>query len=1017
MFVKMTKEQVKEKINYIKSYAGSINAATASDIDPNANITSKNVATLMPDLFKDFNVQLKRALISEKISIMFGKEVADYYNKQIENHEIYIHDESHPLFPYCCSISMYPFFLNGLKDLGGDAKAPKHLDSYCGGFINLVFCLASQFAGACLYKDQKVIVDGKTTAIKDFVSSYALNKTFENGGSVWEYADISSDNHFIAEDGKQVKLKKVYRRKYSDKIYEITTKTGLKVKVSKDHKFKLLYRGRDFEVKSEDLQVGDTIYANTDFSYLVDKSSVDYKIGQLIGIFAGDGNIHGNSLRVSVNPNQQFIMDFLDENLKLIGIETVGTRQYDKRGSGCYSYYVGSTKSAKIVQSYFKKDCYTTYTKDVDLSDKSLSWKLGFLDGLMVTDGCFSKAHFASITLTNESLIKLVKEILGDLSISKNYTSFTPKKENRSTLYKIGVPLKVMKYLSLTVKKPTCSSLLKYKSYKKHIEPQDELYYIGTNACKTVKSCVTTTANGHRIDSHIRSDVIVDIKTFTNDDSYVYEVETESHWYNCGGLITHNCATVEWLMGFDYFARKDFGDNYLETHKDFILDKFQQVVYSLNQPAGARSYQCPFWNISIFDKYFFDGLFSDFCFPDEDLSKPNWETLEKLQNCFMEWFNEERTRSLLTFPVVTAATLTDLGKCKDGDFNKMLCHEMSLGNSFFNYMSNSVDSLSSCCRLRNALTDNTFSFSLGAGGVMAGSVNVITLNFNRLVQNAKREGVEIEDKLKEQLSYFYKYQVATRSYFKDLQSVGMLPAYDAGFIALEKQYLTLGINGMLEAAEFLGMTAGNNEPYKNFLKKYLKIIYDCNKAARAEYGIMFNTEFVPAENLGVKNYAWDKKDGYVVNPKRNCYNSYFYPSEATEEEVNIVDKFVLHGSEITQYLDGGSALHLNLAEYPTEEGYKRLFELAAKTGCNYWTTNIAVTCCEDCGYIDKRTLHHCSKCGSKKVSWATRIIGYLRKVTSFSEQRQLEERMRFYSKAPFTPSLKVISNEGNQKAS
>lgn len=626
MFVKMTKEQIKEKMNFIKAYAGSINAATASDVDPNANITSKNVATLMPDLFKDFNVQLKRALISEKISIMFGKDVADRYNQQIENHEIYIHDESHPLFPYCCSISMYPFFLNGLKDLGGDAKAPKHLDSYCGGFINLVFCLSSQFAGAI--------------------------------------------------------------------------------------------------------------------------------------------------------------------------------------------------------------------------------------------------------------------------------------------------------------------------------------------------------------------------------------------------------ATVEWLMGFDYFARKDFGDNYLETHKDFILDKFQQVVYSLNQPAGARSYQCPFWNISIFDKYFFDGLFSDFCFPDEDLSKPNWETLEKLQNCFMEWFNEERTRSLLTFPVVTAATLTDLGKCKDGDFNKMLCHEMSLGNSFFNYMSNSVDSLSSCCRLRNALTDNTFSFSLGAGGVMAGSVNVITLNFNRLVQNAKREGVEIEDKLREQLSYFYKYQVATRSYFKDLQNVGMLPAYTAGFIALEKQYLTLGINGMLEAAEFLGLTAGNNEPYKDFLKKYLKIIYECNKAARAEYGIMFNTEFVPAENLGVKNYAWDKKDGYVVNPKRNCYNSYFYPSEATEEEVNIVDKFVLHGSEITQYLDGGSALHLNLAEYPTEEGYKKLFELAAKTGCNYWTTNIAVTCCEDCGYIDKRTLHHCSKCGSKKVSWATRIIGYLRKVTSFSEQRQIEESMRYYSKTPKTSTLKVVSdNEDRQKAS
>ena len=176
------------------------------------------------------------------------------------------------------------------------------------------------------------------------------------------------------------------------------------------------------------------------------------------------------------------------------------------------------------------------------------------------------------------------------------------------------------------------------------------------------------------------------------------------------------------------------------------------------------------------------------------------------------------------------------------------------------------------------------------------------------------------------------------------------------------------------------------------------IIYRCNKQARQKYNISCNTEEVPAENLGIKNYHWDLKDGYVVNPKRNCYNSYFYPPEASEDECNIADKFVLHGKEVIQYLDGGSALHLNLEEYPTFEGYKRLFELAAKTGCNYWTTNIAVTCCEDCGYITKKTQHHCHRCKSKNVTWATRIIGYLRKINNFSEGRQLEASMRHYHK-------------------
>lgn len=364
----------------------------------------------------------------------------------------------------------------------------------------------------------------------------------------------------------------------------------------------------------------------------------------------------------------------------------------------------------------------------------------------------------------------------------------------------------------------------------------------------------------------------------------------------------------------------------------------------------------------------------------------------------MEWFNKEREVALLTFPVVTAASLTENGKCKDEDFNDFLCEQMSKGNSFFNYMSDSVDSLSSCCRLRNELQDNTFSFSLGAGGTQAGSINVITLNFNRLTQNADREGISLSEKLEKQLDLIYKYQSATYDYFKSLLKSKMLPAYDSGFIDMKKQYLTVGINGMLEAAEYKGLTAGNNPEYIKFLQDNLKIIYKCDKEARQKYGINTNAEIVPAENLGIKNYHWDLKDGYVVNPKRNCYNSYFYPPEASEDECNIADKFVLHGKEVIQYLDGGSALHLNLEEYPTFEGYKRLFELAAKTGCNYWTTNIAVTCCEDCGYITKKTQHHCHRCKSKNVTWATRIIGYLRKINNFSEGRQLEASMRHYHK-------------------
>lgn len=602
-FVKLSQKQLEQKYLFIQNYKNANNAAEGSNVDANSNVVNKNVATLMAEINKDINVQIKRFCVTKEIEKLFGKELAEEYNRQVEAHEIYVHDES-AVFPYCVSITMYPFLLNGLKGLGGDSVAPKHLDSFCGSFINLCFALSSQF---------------------------------------------------------------------------------------------------------------------------------------------------------------------------------------------------------------------------------------------------------------------------------------------------------------------------------------------------------------------------------------------------CGAL-----ATVEFLMCFDYFARKDFGKDYLATNTKKIEQCFQQILYSLNQPASARGYQSIFWNISVFDKNYLKSLFGEFVFP--DMTTPDFDSITKLQSFFMNWFNEERRRALLTFPVVTAAMVVDENGPIDEDFLDMCAEQASKGNSFFNYESDSVDSLASCCRLRNELQDNTFSYSLGAGGTQSGSLNVITININRLVQDAVKQGIKIEDKLKEQVQKIHKYQLATRNFFKGFLDANMLDAYREGYIDMSKQFMTVGINGVVEAAEFCGLEVSNNEEYKKWTSNLLKVIYEENKKAKAKYKIMYNTEFVPAENLGVKNYNWDKKDGYKVPENRVCYNSYLYKVE--DSEIDPIDKFFLHGKENLQYLDGGSALHLNLEEFPTKESYKKLYKIAAKVGCNYWTWNVKCTICEEknCGYIDKRTLDHCPKCGSKNISHGTRVIGYLRKINNFSPERQKEADKRFYSK-------------------
>jgi ribonucleoside-triphosphate reductase len=587
--VKLTDTQINQKIKFIDDYINSSNAADGSKVDANANVTSKNIATLEAELNKDINIQINRTLIARKISSVFNDELAKEYVRQIEAHEIYVHDET-SLKPYCASISMYPFLIDGLTKLGGESKAPQHLESFCGEFVNLVFAVSSQFAGAL--------------------------------------------------------------------------------------------------------------------------------------------------------------------------------------------------------------------------------------------------------------------------------------------------------------------------------------------------------------------------------------------------------ATVEFLIYFDHFAKKDYGVNYLNTTTKTIENHLQHVVYAINQPAAARGYQSVFWNISLYDEAYFNSMFGDFVFP--DMIKPQWESLKKLQAFFMKWFNEERTKAVLTFPVVTAAMLIKNGTPVDDEFTNMCAQELSEGNSFFIYQSENADSLASCCRLRNEISDNTFSYSLGAGGVATGSINVITLNINRLLQNNAN--------ITEEVKKVQKYQVAYRQLIEEYESADLLPVYKAGFITLDKQFLTIGINGMVEAAESKGIKVGNNDSYKTFVNSILKEIYAENKIAKINHGYMFNTEFVPAENLGVKNAKWDKDDGLMVS--RDCYNSYFYPVEDTT--INALDKIILHGHETIKYLDGGSALHLNLEETPNKEGFIKLINATAMAGCNYFCFNIKITICNTCQHIDKQTLQYCSSCFSHNVDHATRVIGYLKRVASFSSARQKEHQLRYY---------------------
>ncbi len=468
-------------------------------------------------------------------------------------------------------------------------------------------------------------------------------------------------------------------------------------------------------------------------------------------------------------------------------------------------------------------------------------------------------------------------------------------------------------------------------------------------------------------------------------------------------MLSGACATPEFLMYLNYFIGKEYGLDYY-TRKDEVVDLslkhrtidkvvtdcFEQIVYSINQPTGARNYQAVFWNVAYYDKYYFQSIFGDFYFPDG--SKPDWDGLNWLQKRFMKWFNKERTKTVLTFPVETMALLSENGEPKDKEYGEFTAEMYAEGHSFFTYLSDNADSLSSCCRLRNEIQDNGFSYTLGAGGVSTGSKSVLTINLNRTIQNAVNNGRDYKEALGEVIDLCHKVQLAYNENLKELQKGGLLPLFDAGYINMGRQYLTIGVNGLVEAAEFMGIEITDNPKYREFVQTVLGLVEKYNKQYRTKE-VMFNCEMIPAENVGVKHAKWDREDGYFV--PRDCYNSYFYIVE--DESLNIVDKFKLHGAPYIEHLTGGSALHLNLDEHLSKEQYYQLICIAAKEGCNYFTFNIPNTICNDCGTIDKRYLKECPHCHSKNVDYLTRIIGYLKRVSNFSQPRQEEASRRFYA--------------------
>lgn len=463
----------------------------------------------------------------------------------------------------------------------------------------------------------------------------------------------------------------------------------------------------------------------------------------------------------------------------------------------------------------------------------------------------------------------------------------------------------------------------------------------------------------------------------------------------------------EWYNKLDMAINTDICRNHITVRKA-IEKGMKQFIYGVNQPAGNRSYNSPFTNLSFYDRFYFEALFGEFCYPDG--TKPEWISIDTLQRIFMELHRKLRNLKPLTFPVTTMALLYDEDGFKDSEYAELLAEEWSKGSIIFCYMNNNPASLSSCCRVQNEITENTFSSTTGMTGVMTGSCNVITVNCNRIVQKFCKDygHNEYNEEWKEAftkyfieiLDPFYKYHIAYKTILYNQEEKGMFAASNGRYIFMRKLYSTIGMLGYFEAAKFLGIDTTVNDTYFDFLQLLFNTVRDQNKLHNVrdkKRPVLFNTEAIPGENLAVKFYEWDKADGYWVPDDQNLYNSYFYnPWDAT----NIFDKLRLHGKRINTYTDGGQACHLNLSAWPTKKQCLHLMESARREGTNYWTINVPISVCKTCQKVVNAPVKECS-CGGTDIQYWVRIIGYPTPVDHWADPRQKEFLKRIYGNIDF----------------
>lgn len=961
-------------LDFIDSYCNAINAATGSDVDPNSNVRTKNVSTLESEIHKKDNVFANRLRMFQTIRDMYGEELAYEYLRQLNDHEIYRHDETGVVGkPYCAAISLMPFLVNGLTTLGGQSEAPTNLESYCGGYINLVFAVSALILGACATPEFLVAFDH--FARKDLGEDYYLRP----------------DDVVFSSPSRQRTIDQYICDKFQQVIYSLNQPAGSRTYQSPFVNFSYFDKGY-FDALFNGYWFPDGDQPKWESLRWLQKRFMKWFNAE-------------RSRKILTFPVETFSILNDGENFPDQDSADWIAQMYAEG----HSFFTYTSKHADALSSCCFPGDAQVLTRDSDAvhfgpikdaCDKAGSYRSGLS---VFHNGGWCKARpvrlpgrqMYRITTANKKTVvctdnHLFPTLRGDVRADEltdtDYLMFsvTPadaiKEKDRHLTYAQGILVGMYlgdgsvddrgtthPRLALSLNEEKYSARIKDLNQAVRDIGVDNTVRLGTPYNHVYPCSITGTAvtdfvleyvwGKYAPEKRLNPEVVIQSREFRQgilDGMYATDGGNSNRIYTSSPELARDlemlCTSLGLPTVIDISDRTDEpvvirGQSYKRNHPLYCIRWYQR--------QNRRK-----------------------------MSGPNGDGIYKYRN------NSMYFRVTAVEPVLDTT-------------DEVYCFEMLDQDEPYFTLPNGI--ITHNCRLRNAidLEENVFSYSLGAGSIQTGSKCVITMNLNRLVQNAVRDGRDIGEAVREQTEKIHKYLFAFDKILTDMTAHHMIPIYDEpAMIDPDKLYLTTGISGLNEAAEFMGIEPSDNEAYRDFVQMILKPIYEQNKADRSRTHRL-NTELVPGENLGAKLRNWDAEDGYVV-PDRPAYNSYIFRSD--DPTIDPMQKFRMHGDAYTEWLDGGSANHVNLDEHLSKEQYAFLLRYAAKHGTGLFTYNVPNTVCRDCGHISKHYLKKCPKCGSENLDYASRVIGYLTLISAWSMKRQEEAKRRYYAKPELVQS-------------